>query len=779
MATRAEIITELKSRGVDTSNFKSTDSSTPVDSSTTINNNLILKELESRGVDTSNFKSSESEKFLQTREQQKKNDPYGMATMVDDMETAPENVQSKSVNEYLTSKKFARLALEITGGVVGAALAPAIAPAVLIGRAAMAVRPALQAAVTRMAGAGIGEATGALTSQTFDPTFNSKDNISKIMSSVAKDMLLKGAIGATGEGAGQLISKGISKVLSKNKKLLKGAEEAVETLESQKQKILKNPKNLDGTPVYSDEVIEATNFGQLTPGLLQKGQTIDILEGIAESSLLGGGKIRYAKEGASTIAQSGVDDFVNTFKTKADDAELGFLFQKTLTDDLTAFKAVGNAKYKAVDVKLSSDKFADNFQVDITNLKKFARKELQDLTKGSESNPLKSFLNGILKENNYVKFRKANILRGEYLEISRSFTGEALGKKKNRLSAIASRKISEAMDNSPIPESTKSLLAEANKHYREGAEIFNDALFKKIINNDPDLVYKSIVASGDRPTLIKKTFEILNKRITDVSERNLLKNKIRGEFLDDIIFRSQVSQGQFGVEIDGGKLFSNYRKQRKTFEAMFSSKQISDFEKFKNALVFAQGKKSKVGGLPGPMMIQMKQSGALIELGGVFTAGAGMSGTGASILLAPAIIAKAFTSPKIIRALTLGVKYSNNPTLKKRYFLQTVTAMAAEGLISKDELRDVKRDVKNMDKEKNKTKIFSAPILNETSNIETPNLNELPQDDQSFLPDLPQQNLPETPSVDVAALQPSNTTMNQDYNSLSSLEKDRLLRGIS
>ena len=53
------------------------------------------------------------------------------------------------------------------------------------------------------------------------------------------------------------------------------------------------------------------------------------------------------------------------------------------------------------------------------------------------------------------------------------------------------------------------------------------------------------------------------------------------------------------------------------------------------------------------------------------------------------------------------------------------------------------------------------------------------QGDQSFLPDLPQQNLPETPSVDVAALQPSNTTMNQDYNSLSSLEKDRLLRGIS
>ena len=81
--------------------------------------------------------------------------------------------------------------------------------------------------------------------------------------------------------------------------------------------------------------------------------------------------------------------------------------------------------------------------------------------------------------------------------------------------------------------------------------------------------------------------------------------------------------------------------------------------------------------------------------------------------------------------------------------------------------------------EKNSINPSSENFLKKDSNIETPNLNELPQGDQSFLPDLPQQNLPETPSVDVAALQPSNTTMNQDYNSLSSLEKDRLLRGIS
>ena len=49
------------------------------------------------------------------------------------------------------------------------------------------------------------------------------------------------------------------------------------------------------------------------------------------SKIIGGGKIRYAKEGANTIAQSGIDDFVKQYRLIAGDGELGVLFQKTLT----------------------------------------------------------------------------------------------------------------------------------------------------------------------------------------------------------------------------------------------------------------------------------------------------------------------------------------------------------------------------------------------------------------------------------------------------------------
>ena len=664
-----QILLELQKRNVDV-NFLMSSSDN------------ILQELKARGLE-----ETQDGNFLPTVDQQRK-DQGAYGRIVDDMEIPEANSRSQAVEDYLTSPEFGRLALEISGAVAGAAFPP-----LAVARAAMLVRPALRLAATKMGGAAVGGAGGAAVSQTFDPTFNPEDNFGEVMASISKDMLKSGAIAATGEGAGLLIGKGITKVLGKNKKLLDGAEDAVKTIEEQKTKILANPKS------YSQEVKDAVKVGQLTPALLQKGQTIDILENVSESSLFGGGALRYAKEGANTVAQSGLDDFLKLYKVKAGDGALGQLFQKTLTKDLQAFKSIANTKYKAVDDALNTNNFANNFQVDLTNLKTFAAEELKNLGLKGQSSNLKSFLTDILNEPNYTTFKRANILRGDFLEQSRAFTTETLGKKKGRLSAIASQEITDAMDNSVVPNSVKSLLKDANKHYREGAEVFNDTLFKKIIDNDPDLVYKSIIAAGDRPTLVKKTFEILNKRIKDVGERNILKNKIRGEFLDDLMSKSQRSNDQFGVELDAEKLFKNFAKKEDTFKAMFSTDEINNFKKFQNALKFAQGRKSKTGGLPGGMMIQMKQSGALIQLASAASAyGTGMTGVSAGILIAPAIIAKAFTSPKIIKALTLGIKYQDNPSLSRRYFLQSMTYMAKDGLISEDDLENIKNDVEDSKK---------------------------------------------------------------------------------
>lgn len=668
--SKQQILKELKNRGVNPEMLNSSN----------LKKNKILDELKKRGVDPS----------------QKLNQPTLASSnfgRISDYGELPEtNARTEAIQDYLKSPAFRRLTLEVAGGVAGAAFAPAIAPAVLIGRAASFVRPALQKAFTSMSGAGFGEAAGAGISQTFDPRFDSKDNFEKIASDISKDMLRAFATGVTGEGVGIILNKSIARVIGKNKKLIEGAEEAIDTLEQQRKKIIAAGGD---EKIYKKKYQDAARTGQITPGLLQEGQLIDLLENVSELSLVGSGSIRTAREGAESIAASGVDDFVKNFKIASDNNELGVLFQKVLTDDLNAFRATSKVKYKAVDKALSSKNFANNFQVDLTDLKLFAADELKNLGLKKQSQKLRGFLQDILSEPNYVTFQRGNVLRGDFLDVSREFSTESLAKKKARLAAIASKQMTEAMDNAAVPDSVKELLKDANKFYREGAEVFNNKLFTKIIENDPELVYKSIVAAGDRPTLVKKTFDIIDKRVKDVKTKNKLKNSIRGQFLEDAIGSSQKSIGQYGLELDASKLNNFIQKNMMTTNAMFSKSQIKDLQKMVNALAFTQGRLKKRGGLPGAIFIQMKQSGAIMTLAGAGT-GAAVGGlpVAASIILAPEVAAKAFTNPKIVRLLTTGFKYNQKQNAAGRTFRQIIAQMSKEGLITEDEKNKINEDIK-------------------------------------------------------------------------------------
>ena len=83
-----------------------------------------------------------------------------------------------------------------------------------------------------------------------------------------------------------------------------------------------------------------------------------------------------------------------------------------------------------------------------------------------------------------------------------------------------------------------------------------------------------------------------------------------------------------------------------------------------------------------------------MQIAGAGTAGAmGSPVIAGSIILGPAALAKAFTHPKIIKALTLGVKYNQNPSVAGRYFYQAVTQMATEGIITEDQADEIRKDM--------------------------------------------------------------------------------------
>ena len=91
----------------------------------------------------------------------------------------------------------------------------------------------------------------------------------------------------------------------------------------------------------------------------------------------------------------------------------------------------------------------------------------------------------------------------------------------------------------------------------------------------------------------------------------------------------------------------------------------------------------------------MKQSGAVMKLAALGGAGAvGGVPAATTVILAPAVLGKMFTSPKIVKALTLGYKYNENQTLAGRTFRQIIAQMSKEGMIDKDEEARIYEEMK-------------------------------------------------------------------------------------
>lgn len=643
-----------------------------------MNRQLIEQELLKRNLINQGITVEAIEKEIDKRNAQKQeNTDKGFPGIIDDMEVPASNARSKAVEEYLTSPAFGRLVLEVTGGIAGSIMAPQFALPVYIGRAAAFVRPALQAVATRMSGAGFGEATGALAAQSFDPRED-----------VAKEMIRAFATGATAEGVGTVANKVIGKVLGKNKKLIDGAEEAVATIEAQRKKIINNPID------YDKKVLDATKNGTLTPGLLQEGQVVDLLENLSELSLFGGGSVRYAREGAETLASSGITDYVKSIRNVSDLEDLGNLFQKTLTNDLTNFKRASNTKYLRLDNALKKN---NPNAVNISQIKTAAKERLKKIGLPGTNPALEKDLVAITKLPDLINFSKANSIRSDFLSRSRAISDQ-FGNVNKQFATEYGNKFTTAMDDAKIPEAVRISYDDAQSFYKKGAEVYNTKLFKKLIKEEPDVVYKAIVASGDRPVLVRQTFDILNKRIKDTSVKEQLKTALRGEFLDDAIRSSQKSNVQYGQELDATKLDNFFSKKTMMMKELFEPSQIKEIEKLKNALAFSQGKLRKKGGLPGAIFIQMKQSGAvmtLTKLGAIGGGGAiGGVPAAATILLAPGVLGKMFTSPKIVKLLTTGFRYNTNQTLSGRTFRQIVAQMSKEGLIDDDERDEIFQDMK-------------------------------------------------------------------------------------
>ena len=654
------------------------------------------KKLEKENIDAYAYQQSTGETYVTDRE------------LTGEMVGAGSDVD-KAVGDFLTSPEFGRLVLEIGGGVLAAGMTGGASAPITIGRIALLSRPFLANLARRSAAAGFGGAGGsAVATTTIDP----KDDM-------VKEVIRAAIENAAGEGIGGLAVKGIQKAVAPGMKLLRGADDAIKTIEEQRE-IIKAGKATFVDEADKKVLEEAAKKGFLTPGLVTDTEFLDQIQNVVKSGIFGSGGLKKAEAGAETIAKSGITDFVDQFIITDNKVATGKLIQESLSNQRTAFDVIVDAQYKKVDDLLGIVKdpktgvviSSKSPLINTTPYHNLLNARINDLKKvagGSQDKAALELLEFQKTLPYNADFSLINQYRQKLLQLGRSANTTntkniaSFTKEYN----ILEREITGLLENAAVSPEAKKAFFEANRFYREGLEDFNNTIITKLTEKRPDLVFKELVRSGGEVVPIQEALKIINKRAVTPAlkaEAEQLKLGLKGELLRKAIGDATELDRQY-IKINANKLEgflgsnapgAKPGKYEDITKELFTKQEYNRLLELQNALKFSQGKLlSESGPKPGAMFFQFAQAGAIPAVAtAVFTLGAYQGETakglaGASLVLAtPKALGWMLTNPRAIEYLTKTVR-ATDPTIKGSAFKQLVAHLGDEGIIDQDESKRI------------------------------------------------------------------------------------------
>lgn len=475
-------------------------------------------------------------------------------------------------------------------------------------------------------GAGLGSAAGQQLAEITRPILTGKE--SSLLESATRTVQT-GATGAVAEGAGQGILRSLQRVMAPFAKTVQGA------------------------------VAPIPLKGQLlTPAQATQSRTLDILEGIAESSLGGGGRIQAFKAKQQVVIRETADEMASKFGQAATPEEVGNLLKQSVDRGREAFHAVAQKLYKNIDdltpspvtQKTTGALIPSNEMITqgIVNLRGFKAFASDILTKRGELPKSLSSRTGmvILKQlanlPDDTTFANAQLMRSQLLKGARS---KDLADIESGLSSALAKQVDAAMEQGAGQLSGDALTAwrTANEFWKSGREQFSNQFIRTLMRSNPEKIADAIMRPGG-VTLIARA-----KAATDPNTFQA----IRGHFIRKVFQQSLDEQGNLAASKLDRMLFGRSGLGREALDRAFSPAVRQELEVFTHTLEQMQFKPT---GLPGRMFIQMKQAGAATEMAGFALTFSPFKFSGLAIMLGPAAVAQAFTRPAMIRWLTTGIK---------------------------------------------------------------------------------------------------------------------------
>lgn len=571
--------------------------------------------------------------------------------------TAQEREFLFSMGEIIKDPKVQRALLEVGVSIPAVFLAPQIGiPKVALGtlqlgRTVMGAARGINLG-SRATAAGAGMAAGSLIAETIDP--------SKRPFKEAGDAFFVGAASEVGATAILTVAKKVGAPLVK--KLEKGAEKAIKTAQQLGATVL--------------------------PGQATRSRIVDLLQNIAEASLLGGGRLAAVKEKSEEILQNAVENFAKKFVTTrlavGAKEDIGDLMRLVIGESSDAFRAFTRAIAHRVDAT------SGGIRVDIRPQKEFAEKLIEQAKAGIKSASMLRIAKQVLDKDDFISFEVADILRSDLLAVGRLTTDLLPGR-----ASGAAQKLAGILDGQ-IDKAGKILQREdaiqawrmRNQAVREGKTTFNSRFMRSLMSKNADEIFGAVIKPG-RPTRIRAVREIILGEVRAAKPAKLgevtvkaklpgdreLWRTIQGQYIDDLLLKNADDLGRISAE---SALKEMKRFGDPALKELFPGGGHETLRRYLRALAIVQRKPTQEG--TGRIFIQLTQAGAALNLlmGGPFT---GMSAT---VLLGPPVLARMFTSPRIARLLTVGLKAPLGSKEAVRISAQLLGAMDKEGLLPPD-----------------------------------------------------------------------------------------------
>ena len=431
------------------------------------------------------------------------------------------------------------------------------------------------------------------------------------------------AIAGIEEAASELIGRGVAKVGGKilapiRKRLLPGAS-------GLSKQLLKRGAHL-------------------TPAQMTESRIIDTVEGMAEKSFFGGGKLQRLKTLTQPAAFTKyVDDIVEQIsrgaKTNLSPEDVGDLLLDTIEGKRVAFKATAKAAYARV------DKLSKGTRVNLQPLKEFARKSMRKakIRKGIGSTQAGDTLLGkVLQLDDLISFKQAQSLRSALLDERSAMAvtrDKAIGLSKQFIRLTDDAMEAGANNFSDVSEAVNAWRI-ANKFYREGQEKFNKKIIKslsKTLAENPEIAVKKIF----RPQASRQI-----KVIKDLVDKGTWQ-QLKTANLEHIIRESADADGV----VLGKTFLSKLNKLGDdTIKMIYNPQELASIRSIGKMGEILQ----KPTGGSGGMVIQLMQAGAAMNL---LTGGfPQLTRESAAVLIAPPVLSRMIANPTFSKWLGAGFR---------------------------------------------------------------------------------------------------------------------------